>query len=583
MASQLQKIEEEIRESIIMAASSALSVKLAGNGVELTPPKGAGDADVSSPAAFRISSMLKKPPQEIAQAITKSLSGRKSQNFTVLPHNNGFLNFSFSSAAIRKLLAQPLAEDGDFGHNDGGRSRKAIVEFSSPNIGKPMHIGHIRSTILGDSISRILLASGYKTVSSNYLCESGLQTAKLLLAIQLFKTKKITSEKDLLSLYVDIHKEMEVKPELELQAQGLVLKMEGGDKEVLRQLEKVRKLSTEPFNRNYSLLNIKFDEEVYDSDYVGDGKRIAAEALEKGIAFRDKAGEVVAGLEEKWGAPNLIILRSNGTTLYSTRDLGLAERQYSKYKFDTRIYVTASEQNLHFRQVFAILRALGKPYADRLRHIGFGLISLEEGKLSTREGRVLLLEDVINDAVSLALEEVRKRQQYSDGDAAEIAQIVGIAALKYSIIKISSEKDIRFSLREAVKFDGNTAAYLQYTCVRAKNILRKAKEDGLQPAANTGLLLPADYPFDSEEKKLILLLGQFPGVVEHSARNLSPYIIGDYLFKLALQFSSFYDTSPVLKAESQKSRGLRLQIVKATETAIQNGLFLLGIDVPQKM
>ncbi|MEK6954541.1 MAG: arginine--tRNA ligase [Candidatus Micrarchaeota archaeon] len=592
-------LEGKLKGAILAAAKSSTGVIIGVSDIELTSPKGGSNADLSCPVSFRLASKLGKSPHEIAQSLTDSLSRKKSPDFQILPPQNGFLNFSYSNSQLHKFLSLPLKEGKNFGKGNAGKKQKAIVEFSSPNIGKPMHIGHIRSTILGDSLAKVLAASGYKAISSNYLCEAGLQTAKLLLAIKLFKTRKISSEKDLLALYVEIHRQMESNPELEKQAQELVLKMETGDPATLRELTRVRKLSTQPFNRNYALLGIKFDEEVYDSDYVKDGKAMVDLAIEKGVAKRDTNGEVFADLEERFKQPNLIILRSNGTTLYSTRDLGLARRQFSKYKFDRRIYVTASEQNTHFRQVFAILRALGEPYADRLFHIGFGLISLEEGKLSTREGRVLLLEDVINESISLALDEVKKRQQYSDEAASEIARIVGIASLKYSILKISSEKDIKFSMRDAVKFDGNTAAYLQYTCVRARNIQKKALDEKYAVAgASEGKVEQsksssksnirqsksnANYPFNADEKKLILLISQFPQTLEHAARNLSPYIICDFLFRLALQFSSFYDTCPVLKAQSSAAREMRLQIVRATETVMQNGLALLGIEVPERM
>jgi arginyl-tRNA synthetase len=242
------------------------------------------------------------------------------------------------------------------------------------------------------------------------------------------------------------------------------------------------------------------------------------------------------------------------------------------------LYVTASEQNLHFRQVTALLGALGKPYAGSLRHLGFGLISLEEGKLSTREGRVLLLEDVAADAVGLALEEVKKRQEYSEKDAGKIAKAVGISALKYSILRIQAEKDIRFRLADAVKFEGNTAAYLQYTAVRAKNILKKAAAEKAKPATST-----TEYSFNAAERRLVSMLAQFPDVCANSARTFSPAALCNYLFEAATHFSSFYDASPVLKAESDAARGARLEIVKAAGNVMAKGLELLSLDVPGKM
>ncbi|MBI5224950.1 arginine--tRNA ligase [Candidatus Micrarchaeota archaeon] len=552
---------------------------LPASSIEITRPKDESLGDYSCPISFKLATSLRNSPNEISQKLANSISGKISKSyFSQISSNGGFINFRLSDKYFKEGISEIKKKKDEFGKNNVGRGKKAIVEFSSPNIGKPMHIGHIRSTILGDCVARVLKFNGYSVISSNYLCEAGLQTAKLLLSVQLFGTEKIETEKDLLALYVKIHQEMEKNPDLEKKAQELVLKMETGDKKTLKELSMIRKLSIKPFDRNYKVLDIDFTEQVFDSDYVEEGRLIVEDAVSKQIAFRDKTGETVANLEQ-FNLPNLVVLRSNGTTLYSTRDLGLASRDFKKYKFDLRIYVTASEQNLHFQQVFAILSALQKPFAKNLRHIGFGIISLEDGKLSTREGRVLLLEDVINDSISLALLEVKQRQDYSDREALEIAAKVGIAALKYSILKISSEKDIKFSLREAVKFDGNTAAYLQYTCVRAKNILAKANE---------GLPIPSpsknrQYSFTSEERKLVLMLSQFPEVVGHSARNLTPYLLCEYLFKLALSFSSFYDKSAVLKAESTEARTIRLEIVKSLESVMTSGLNLLGINVPAKM
>lgn len=586
MAYLFPELIEEARGQIYSATIAVFGNVIEKGAIEVSLAKDGSHGDISTPVAFKLASILKKSPIEISgkleEQVNKSLNGIGS-HFESAKSLNGFLNFTLANAAYAESLSQASKAGKGFGKSASGKGKKAIVEFSSPNIGKPMHIGHIRSTILGDSLARVLRLCGYKVISSNYLCEAGLQTAKLLLALQRFKTKEIESEKDLLELYVKIHKELEDDPDLEKHAQELVFKMETGDAATLRELSKVRTLSTAPFERNYRMLDVEFDEEVFDSDYVADGKKLAQEAVGKGVAFQDTNGEVVAELE-KLGLPNLIILRSNGTTLYSTRDLGLAERQSKKHNFDTRIYVTASEQNLHFKQAFAILGALGRPYAKNLRHIGFGLISLEEGKLSTREGRVLLLEDVISDAISMALEEVEKRQQYSKEDASAIARIVGIAALKYSVLRISSEKDIKFSLREAVKFDGNTAAYLQYMSVRAKNILRKAKEEeGGKGRGGRNKSKSSAYQFSPEERSLILHISQFPEAVEHAARNLAPYIICEYLFKLALQFSVFYDSMPVLKAQTKESREMRLEMVKATQNTLESGLALLGISIPEKM
>ncbi len=567
---------------LVYKAISSKNKKLQKGDVEIIETRDPSHGDLSCAIAFRLARDLRKPPKELAEEFVPAIRPemKNAPLFSNVSALNGYINLSFSQEYFNSALKEITQKEMNFGTHDFGKSKKAIVEYSSPNIGKPMHIGHIRSTILGDAIAKVMGVCGYSVIETNYLCESGLQTAKLLLALQLFGKAKVETEKDLLELYVKIHKELEAKPELKKQADELVKQMELGSPEVLKQLSKVRKLSTKPFDTNYALLGVEFKEQVFDSDYVLEGKKLVDEALGKDVAFRDAHGEIVANLEAI-GLPNLIVLRSNGTSLYSTRDLGLAERDYRKYKFDKRVYVTASDQNLHFKQVFAILKALNKPYAENLTHIGFGLISLEEGKLSTRIGRVILLEEVLNDAVAVAFEEVRKRQQYSENDAREIAKKVGIAAMKYSVLKVSAEKDIKFSFKDAVRFDGNTASYLQYTAVRARNILRKAKAEKDKTLKSKNI--QTKYEFKEEEKYLIRLLSQYPQTLAHACNNLSPYIICDYLFKLALQFSTFYDKCPVLKAESIEARDARLRIVNSLGITIENGLKTLGINVPSKM
>ncbi|MFH1106761.1 MAG: arginine--tRNA ligase [Candidatus Micrarchaeota archaeon] len=536
--------------------------------------------DLTCAAGFEIAK--RRPgaggPKEIAEEAAKKIRAEiaSSSFFSDVSAANGYVNFRFSPAFY--ALAAHQSGQRDYGRGEGGVGKTAIVEYSSPNVGKPMHVGHIRSTILGEAIARLKRFQGYDVVSSNYLCEAGTQTAKLLLAAKLFGPAEIGTEKELLEYYVRIHKELEAKPEMEEEVRALVGKMEGGDEATLALLRKVRRVSVEPFHRNYEMLGIKFSEEVFDSDYVGVGRALARECVDKGLAFVDKNGETVGDLE-KMGLPNLVILRSNGTTLYSTRDLALAQSRWERFHFDSCLIVTASEQNLHFRQVIALLKALGRPYAENYRHLGFGLISLEGGRLSTRAGRVLLLEEVVASAVSMALEEVRKRQEYSEEEAGKIARAVGVAALKYSILRIQAEKDITFRLADAVRFDGNTAAYLQYTCVRAENILSKASaENGGKTGAG-----PEEYGFNPGERRLAGMLAQFPAVCENAARSDSPAALCNYLFEVATAFSSFYSGSPVLKAESATARKARLGIVKGSANVLQKGLELLSIEVPEKM
>lgn len=564
---------KEANELVSRAFNSSLGISLAD--ARISPSKNAELGDLASSACFEHSKTLKANPVQLAEKVASAIQLPSGSLFEKVSAVNGFVNFSYSTKFYSMVLQEVISQGEHFGDGDSGKGKTAVIEFSSPNIGKPMHIGHIRSTILGDALVRLYRKNGYTVLGTNFLCEAGAQTAKLLLAVQRFGGAKLENEKDLLALYVNIHKELEAHPELDLEVKKLIEGMESGDAVVMKSLKEVRKISVAPFKRNYKLLGVKFDKQVFDSDYVKWGKRLVKAAVKAKLAFKDEHGETVGNLEPL-GLPNLVVLRSNGTTLYSTRDLGLAYSDYRKYHYDLRLVVTASEQNLHFRQVFALLKALNEPYAANLRHLGFGLIFLEEGRISTRKGQVLLLEEVLEDAVAYALSEVKTRQHYSEKQQAKIAHAVGVAALKYTVLRTTAEKDITFKLSEAVKFDGNTAAYLQYNCVRAKNVFRKGKIKNLPQ-------LPEDYEYTAGERHLLSLLAGYPALLASSAPSLSVHAICEYAFKVATAFSLFYASSPVLKAETEEAKAARLNLVKAAETVLENSLEILGIEVPERM
>lgn len=562
-------------------AASGFAVK--GEEVKVEPSKTA-ESDLSCTIAFVLAKKAGEAPKDIAERVATAMGGELAENPQRTAYvsravaANGYVNFIlsdrfFSEAAAGAATAKNYGSFSDFS------GKTAIVEYSSPNVGKPMHIGHIRSTILGDSVANLLSASGYKVVRMNYLCEAGAQVAGILMAVDEFGSESLKTEKDVLKYYVDITAKIEADPALKAKEQQYVALMENGDPAIHRNLEKIRKLTVAPFDVNYNRLGIKFDESVFDSDYAKAAKKLVAEAQGKGLAKQDEKGETVGVLEGNSSLPNLIILRSNGTTLYSTRDMGFAEWRWEKYRFDKSIIVTASEQNTHFRQVFKMLELMGREYAQRLSHIGFGLVFLEGGvKLSSRKGNVLLLEDVLDDAQQIALEQIKGRG-YSEGDAKNIAFAVGVGAIKFGILRVSSEKNINFSMQKAVSFEGDTGAYLQYTVVRARNILRKAGYAA--PASNTAPGVASGLSKD--ERELAKFVAQYPQAVRSAAASMAPHQVCDYALKVAAAFSTFYSSSPVLEAESEEKKGLRLVLVAATVSTLESALALLGINVPEKM
>ena len=540
-------------------------------------------------ACFPLAAKAKKNPNEIAQTIAEEFNAHapKSKFFEKAEPLNGFVNFFFKDSFYAEVLDEGVEKK--FGESTEGKGKTFVIEFSQPNVGKPFHVGHIRSTILGDAVSNLYDSQGWKTIRMNYIGDSGTQVAKLLLAMEIYKDlPKIENEKHMLEYYVRINKEIESRPELTEKARMLLEKIEAGDKGVMEKIRFIREKSYEAFQKNYDLLEIKFDIIIGESEFIEEGKKTVEEALKKKIAFVDKGGETVVKLEPE--LPNFIVLRSNGTTLYATRDLALAAFKHKKYSFDRSLILTASEQNLHFRQVIKTLELLGRDYAKNYKHLGFGLISLPEGKLSTREGRVVFLEDVINEMINAAKHEleamghhahemsahrVSRTMDYTKKDKMEIAKTVGIGSLKFEVLRITPEKNITFDPKKAVSFQGDTGAYVQYTCVRAKSVLDKA--GGKIPKVKSGIA------FNAEETKVSKLLAQFPLVLKNSCKAMQPHQLCDYLLRLSAEFNAFYHAHSVLKADSEGEKAKRLALVKATANVLEKGLGILGISVPEKM
>ncbi|MBI5228668.1 arginine--tRNA ligase [Candidatus Micrarchaeota archaeon] len=544
----------------------------------LLRPKEAWQGDLSCSVCFELARTLKKSPKEIAEEVARKVNENHKKIFVEKCEPvNGHLNFFFSPAFFEAALKEIRKGKGDFGRLKLGRG-VALVDYSHPNVGKPMHVGHIRSTILGDSIKRLLSFSGYKSVGFNYLGDSGSQVAKLVLAMQKFKDlPEMTNEKSMLDYYVKINQEIEADAALNEEARGILERIEAGDEKTLREVERIREVSMKAFERNYGLLGIVFEEVTGESAFVNDAKKRVVEAVKKGIAIREADGTVIVKLEPE--LPNTVLMRSNGTTLYLTRDLALADYKWKNYKFALNLYVTAAEQNLHFQQVFKTLEKLGREYCRKCVHIGFGLLFLEEGKISSREGRVVFLEDVLNNARELAKEEIKRTCEYDAQMIEEISTKVGIGAVKFALLRITPEKNISFDLKRVVSFQGDTGAYVQYTYVRASNILRKALEQRTSPGRRPLKALA----INDAEKNLVRALADFPIAVESAAKQFRPHILCDYLLDLSNSFSAFYDACPVLKAETLEERNQRLLIVEATKTVLGNGLRLLGIEAPERM
>ncbi len=526
------------------------------------------EADIACNIAYKLSKERKSQPGKIAKEILEKIGKRKIKGIEKIEEKKGYLNFFLDAGELLKYLIK----------NSKGRkiekAEKWVIDFSSPNPGKPMHLGHIRSTILGESLARVLEKMGKRVIRSNYMNDRGLHIGKLIAALEIFGCKDIDKisepEKYLLDLYVRINKEIEKNPELEKLAREWIRRIDDGDKKAMEWLEKIYRISMKEFKEIYDLLGVRFDEVIRETEVVEIGKEIVREALEKGIARKEESGEVI-GLLESYGLPNCVILRSDGSPLYITSDFGLMKYRYEKHKFDRCIYVTAAEQELHFKQLFKLMEALGYEFAKKCRHIGFGYIHLKEGKMSTREGNVVLLKDILEEGIKVAEEELKKR---GGKRHREIAKKIGISAIKFAVLSTNPQRDIRFDWKKFINFDGYSSAYLQYSLVRAKSVLRKA-----------GFKIKEEISFnrlEEEEKRLIKKIAYFDYYLRKAYEKLDVSELANYSYELAKIFTEFYTKLPILKAE-EGVRNLRLLLTKLFEGIMEECLYLLNIDMVEEM
>jgi arginyl-tRNA synthetase len=543
--------------------------------LEIPPQTDLGD--IAFPC-FELAKKEKKNPKEIAKKISKKIKTPKDSLIQKIETKDGYVNFFFDWKKIaEKILKEILTQKENFGKNDIGKGKKVLIEYSHPNPVHPIHIGHARSTFLGDSLAKIFNFSDYKIIRANYMNNTGLQVAKLVIAYLLWgRDKKPKGKPDLWlwDFYIRFHEEAEKNPDLEAKAREILRKFEiEHDKEIVKVWNQVVEWCVRGFKETYKNLGIDFDVYFYENDFRDPGKKIVKQGLKKGIAFKSEEEAVVADLE-KHGLPSLIILRSDGTGLYYTSDLGLTAHKFEKYKLDEAIWVVSTGQNLWFKQLFKFLELLGYPWIKNCRHFSFELVHMPKGKMSSREGRAIMLDEVTKKLTDLAYGEVKKRNpKISEKLKKEIAKKIGIGALKYNIIRIEPHKTITFDWKRMLSFEGNTGPYLQYAHTRCLGILKKAKK------------WRKEFKIDKlteEEKQLVKQLVKFSEVVEEATKNLRLHLICDYAYGLATIFSNFYQSCPVLKATG-KMRNFRLALVSATEQVLKNSLSLIGIEVPEKM
>lgn len=543
------------------------------------PPPGIG-ADLAVPC-FPLARTLRKNPAAIASELASELTWSKEGLIERAEANSGYLNLFYHPDRFSKRVLSEVTElEGRYGAREQEKTQTVVIDFSSPNIAKPMSVGHLRSTLIGDALYRIYRFLGYKCIGINHLGDWGTQFGKLLVAYNRWGDEAALAKepiRELLRLYVAFHDKVEEEADLENQGREAFARLEGGDPEARKVWERFRTLSLQEFERIYNLLGVKFDAWTGESTYNENLDSLIEEVVEKGIAHESQGALIIPVDNEGIGSP-LVVRKSDGTSLYATRDLAAARFRMQHYNPVLIIYVVGAEQKLHFQQLFAALRKMS--YSNvQYQHVDFGLMSLPEGRMSTRAGRVVFLEEVIAEAISRAKDIVEaKNPELSSSERESIARKVGVGALKYNDLSQNRIKDVTFNWDKMLNFEGDSAPYLQYTYVRAQSILRKANSEGVGPQPEKGFVFRLP-----EEIRLVKFLARFPEVVLNAAETFAPHLVANYLFRLGQEFHAFYHQVPVIRAQGEKERSTRLAMVQGVATITRGGLSLLGIEVPERM
>ena len=530
---------------------------------------------------FRLAKTMRKAPNLIAAELAEKLQGE--QLFSEVSPVNAYVNMFVSREEMMKsTVSEVLEEKENFGRSDIGGNKKVIVEFSSPNIAKPFHIGHIRSTVIGNSLSKIYDALGYDVFKINHLGDYGTQFGKMICAYRRWGNREdvINSPiKTLLSYYTKFHVEVEEHPELEDEARAIFTKLEQGSKEEVELWQWFREESLKEFQRVYDMLGIEFDSYNGESFYSDKMPRFENELSDKGLLKESNGAQVVDLEEYKLGTA--LIKKSDGSSLYITRDIAAAVYRKENYDFYKNIYVVATQQNLHFQQLFKIIELMGYDWANQCVHVPFGMVRLEEGTMSTRHGRVVFLEDVLNGAIEKTREIIEEKNPNIE-NLEEITSQVGIGAVVFNELSNNRIKDYTFKWDQILNFDGETGPYVQYTHARCASLLRKAGEDIVAKAQDPknvdfALLSKSDSAYE-----LTKLIYAFPGVVEQAGEKYEPSIITRHIIDIAQCFNKFYHDEHII-VDDEVEKISKIALVIATKRVIATGIGLLGMKAPERM
>ena len=595
-------IEEKLSAVVKAAVSALYGIEADDKSVQLSATRKEFEGDLTL-VVFPFLKASKKKPEETAQEIGDYLVANASEveKFNVV---KGFLNMVIKKGHWVSALNNILADDNFGKKTPTAESPLYMVEYSSPNTNKPLHLGHVRNNLLGSSLCRILEACGLRVVKTNIVNDRGIHICKSMLAWKLFgngETPENSGKKgDHLvgDYYVKFDKEYRAQVKelmaqgqseedakknapLMVEAQQMLKKWEDGDKEVRALWEMMNNWVYAGFDETYKRMGVSFDKIYYESQTYLDGKAKVNEGLEKGVFYRREDGSVWADLT-KDGLDEKLLLRADGTSVYMTQDIGTAQQRFRDYDISRMIYVVGNEQNYHFQVLSILLDRLGFKWGKDLVHFSYGMVELPEGKMKSREGTVVdaddLMDKMVEDAKQMSLE-LGKLQDCTEAEVDEVARICGLGALKYFILKVDPRKNMMFDPKESIDFNGNTGPFIQYTHARICSVLRKAAEMGITLPNK----LNEDLQISDTEGVLIQALASYPDVVAQAGKEFSPALIANYIYDLVKQFNSFYHDFSILKEENEDVRAFRLLLSKSVAKVVKSGMGLLGIEVPERM
>lgn len=547
-----------------------LDLELIEGLIEIPPKPEMGDFAFP---CFQLAKTMRKAPQMIAGEIKEKMN---KEGFERVETAGPYLNFFMDKGAFAEVtLSKILNEKESFGSSKVGEGKNVTIDYSSPNIAKPFHVGHLCSTSIGNSLYRIMQFAGYNCIGINHLGDWGTQFGKLISAYKRWVDEEALEKepiKELLRIYVKFHDEAEKDPSLVDEGRMHFKNLEDGSEYEVKLWKRFKTLSLKEFENVYKMLGVEFDSYAGESFYNDKMDRVVEVLTDKNLLEESQGAQVV--MLEDYNMPPCIIKKADGATIYATRDLAAVLYRKDTYDFYRNIYVVGQDQSLHFNQVFKVVDLMGYDWAEKCKHVGFGMVKFADRKLSTRKGEVVFLEDLLNESITKIAELIQEKNPELENKD-EVAEKVGIGAVKFTYLKNRRGKDIVFKWSEMLNFDGETGPYVQYTYARGKSILRKAGE--LNAAPDFSMLT------SKEAFELVKTLGNFQEAILDAIDKLEPSIVTRYVIDIAKGFNKFYNAHNIMNTEDEGLKVARLKMVEASCQVIKNALDLLGIDVVEKM